>query len=265
MKSAQIVQLPAPATKLPPPPVSARRNALATAANWLTTTLTALAGRIWHWKWHGLAFAASLLLALYFGPNAIFGPSVPVDVAVRGTFLQTVVASGHVEAPFRVNISTQVTAVVANIPVIEGQVVKAGATLIKLDDRELQAVVVAGEGAVAQAQARLRQMRELTLPAAQQSLKQAQATLLNAQRAYDRTLKLHKDGYSTTVALDETIRALDVAKAQFKSTELQIATSQMGGSDYSMAESQLRRALDLKERRNWQHGFASHGVDGSFT
>ena len=161
---------------------------------------------------------------------------------MRGLFLQTVVASGHVEAPFRVNIGSQITAVVANVPVVEGQTVKAGQTLIELDDRELRGVVTQAEGVVAQAQARLRQMQEVTHPAAGQSLKQALATLLSAQNNYDRTVKLSHDGYATRVALDEATRALDVAKAQAKSAEYQVATTQPGGSDYVMAETQLNQA-----------------------
>jgi HlyD family secretion protein len=163
-------------------------------------------------------------------------------VAARGLFLQTVVASGHVEAPFRVNIGSQITAVVARVPVIEGQTVKAGETLIELEDRELRSAVTQAEGVVAQAEARLRQMQELSRPAAEQTLKQAQATLTSAQHTFDRTSKLSTDGYATRAALDEATRALDVAKAQVKSAEFQVATMQAGGSDYVMAETQLSQA-----------------------
>ena len=64
----------------------------------------------------------------------------------------------------------------------------------------------------------------------------------NAQNNFDRTTKLSRDGYATRVALDEATRALDVAKAQVKSAEFQVATTQAGGSDYVMAETQLNQA-----------------------
>jgi HlyD family secretion protein len=199
-------------------------------------------GVVWTHKWKTLAVLLALFLALTMGPTALFGPTVVGEAAVRGLFLQTVVASGHVEAPFRVNIGSQITAVVANVPVVEGQTVKAGQTLIELDDRELRAAVTQAEGVVAQAQARLRQMQEVTHPAAEQTLKQAQATLTSTQNTYDRTVKLSHDGYATRVALDEATRALDVAKAQAKSAEYQVATTQAGGSDYVMADTQLSQA-----------------------
>ena len=215
----------------------------------IATTLRAAGHRVspytaalWVRKWTALATAIALFLALNFGPAALFGPKVVGEAAVRGLFLQTIVASGHVEAPFRVNIASQITAVVAKVPVVEGQTVKAGQTLIELDDRELRAVVTQAEGVVAQGEARLRQMREVTHPAAEQTLKQAQATLTNAQNGYDRTVKLSRDGYATKVALDEATRALEVAKAQVKSAEFQVATTQASGSDYVMAETQLNQA-----------------------
>lgn len=130
----------------------------------------------------------------------------------------------------------------ASVPVAEGQTVKAGDTLIELDDREARAAVVQAEGIKAQAEARLRQLRELTLPSAEQALKQAQATLINAQKAYDRASKLAADGYGTKATLDDATRVLDVATAQVRNAEFQVYTNRPGGSDYVMAETQLNQA-----------------------
>jgi HlyD family secretion protein len=198
---------------------------------------------LWLWKWQCAAILAAIALALYAGPSLLFGPKVAGDVAVRADFIQTVVASGHVEAPFRVNVGSQVTGVAASVPVVEGQSVKAGETLIILDDREAKAAMAQAEGVVAQSEARMRQMREFTLPSAEQTLAQAQATLVNAQKAFDRAEKLAADGYTTTVALENAVKALDLAKSQAKNAQLQVATSQSGGSDYVLAETQLNQAM----------------------
>ena len=196
------------------------------------------------WARKGLVAATivGLSAAAYFGPTVVLGPEVGGDTASRGVLIQTVVASGHVEAPFRVNVGSQITGVVADIPVAEGQTVKAGETLIVLDDREARAAAVQLEGAVSQAEARMRQMQELTLPSAQESRNQAQATLLNAQQTYDRAKKLAVDGYGKKMTLDDATKALDIAKGQLRSTDLQIHTSSRGGSDYVMAETQLGQA-----------------------
>jgi len=145
-------------------------------------------------------------------------------------------------APYRVTVGSQVTGVVADVPVAEGQTFKAGDALIVLDDRDARALVVQAEGAVAQAEARLRQLHELTLPSAKEALMQARATLVNAQQAYDRADQLAKSGYGTRATLDDATRALDVARAQVRSNEFQVFTNSPGGSDYVMAETQLNQA-----------------------
>jgi HlyD family secretion protein len=196
----------------------------------------------WRWRLRAPAILSIVALVWTFGVPYLLGPVVSVDPLMRGEFVQSVVASGHVEAPYRVNIGSQIVGVVADVPVSEGQMVKTGDTLIVLDDREAQAAVVQAEGALAQAEARLRQIRELTLPSAEQTLTQANATLTNAQKAYDRAEKLASDGFGTKAALDDATRALDVARAQVRNAEFQVFTNRGGGSDYVMTETQLNQA-----------------------
>jgi HlyD family secretion protein len=204
--------------------------------------LRAAGALLWRWRFRAPALLAALVAVWYFGTPILFGPVVNADSVVRADFVQSVVASGHVEAPFRVNIGSQITGVVAGVPVSEGQAVKAGDTLILLDDREARAAVVQAEGALAQSEARLRQMRELTVPSAEEALRQATATLLNAQKTYDRALALAAVGSGTKAALDEAIKSLDIARAQVRNAELQVFTNRPGGSDYVMAETQLNQA-----------------------
>jgi HlyD family secretion protein len=197
---------------------------------------------VWLWKWQFGAILVAMVLAVYAGPGLLFGPRVVGDVVIRADFIQTVVASGHIAAPFRVNVGSQVTGVVTSVPVVEGQSVKAGDTIILLDDREVKAALVQAEEVVAQAEARMRQMREFTLPSAEQTLAQAQATLVNAQKAYDRAETLAAKGYTTTVVLENARKSLDLAKSQVRSAQLQVVTTQSGGSDYVMAGTQLSQA-----------------------
>ena len=127
----------------------------------------------------------------------MFGPAIVVDQVKRGDLVETVVASGHVETPYRVEVGSQITGTVEDVLVEEGQRVTKGQPLIALEARELKAAVVQAEGAVAQAEARMRQLDELTLPSAKEALTQAQATLFNAQVTFDRTAQLAKNGYAT--------------------------------------------------------------------
>lgn len=217
------------------------RRSLAWPSNW-SDNLRKAGTALWPWRIRAPVLLGFVVALWYFGTPVLLGPIVNADPVVRADFVQSVVASGHVESPFRVNVGSQITGVVADIPVTEGQAVKAGDTLIQLDDREARAAVVQAEAAVAQTSARMRQLRELTLPSAETTLEQAKATLVNAQLAHDRAAKLASDGYGTRVTLEEATKALDIARAQVRNAEFQVFTNKPGGSDYVMAETLLDQA-----------------------
>lgn len=194
------------------------------------------------WVWSSLAVAAAAALVWFFGGTLLFGPTVKTTPVIQADFVQTLVASGHVETPNRVVVSSQITGAVARIPVREGEIVKAGDLLILLDDREARATAEQAEGQVAQAEARLRQIRDLTRPAAEQSLAELRAALANAQQTFNRVSKLSADGFSSRQALDDATKTLSMARAQTRGAELQVAANQPGGSDYILAETQLAQA-----------------------
>ena len=196
----------------------------------------------WKWLWFAPALAAVAILAWYVGVPLIFGPVITGTPIMRADLVQTLVASGHVETPFRVSVSSQIIGVVAAIPVAEGQQVSAGNTLVRLDDREAKASTVLAEGQVAQAEARVRQVRDLTLPAAEQSLSEAKATLVNVQQIYARVSKLLADGVSTRVAFDEATKNLDIARSQVRNAELTVFSNRQGGADFTVAETQSAQA-----------------------
>ncbi|MCG2629122.1 efflux RND transporter periplasmic adaptor subunit [Bradyrhizobium sp. WYCCWR 13023] len=203
-------------------------------------------------KWFILAVAVLLALGAWQSVRMILGPAVVVDEARRGRLIETVVASGHVETPYRVEIGSQITGTVQEVLVQEGEKVSKGQPLISLESRELNAAVVQAHGAVAQAEARIRQLEELTLPSAREALTQANATLRNAQQTYDRTAQLEHNGYATRAALDDAQKTLDVASAAKRSAEFQVYTASPGGSDYVMAQTQANQAranLDTAESR----------------
>ena len=186
------------------------------------------------------------------GAKLILGPAVVADQVRRGSLIETVVASGHVETPYRVEIGSQITGTVEEVLVREGERVLKGQPLISLESRELKAAVVQAQGAVAQSEARMRQLDELTLPSAREALTQAEANLLNAQQTFDRTDKLAKDGFATRVAVDDARKTLDVARAVKRAAEFQVYTASPGGSDHVMAQTQLNQAranLDTAESR----------------
>jgi HlyD family secretion protein len=196
----------------------------------------------WSWLWFAPVVAGAAALAWTFGAPLILGPIIVASPMVRADLIQTLVASGHVETPFRVSVGSQIIGVVAAIPVAEGQQVSTGETLIRLDDSEARASVVLAEGQMAQSEARVRQVRDLTLPAAEQSLNEAKATLVNVQQIYARVSKLLADGVSTRVAFDEATKNLDIARSQVRNAELTVFSNRPGGADFTVAETQSAQA-----------------------
>jgi HlyD family secretion protein len=212
---------------------------------------------LWSHKW----FVFAVLLALGVGSwqlaRVVLGPAVVVEQVRRGNLVETVVASGHIETPFRVEIGSQITGTVDDVLVQEGERVSKGQHLILLESRELKAAVVQAQGAVAQAEARMRQLDELTLPSAREALAQAQANLLNAQQTFDRTSQLAKDGFATRAALDDAQKTLDVARTQVRTAEFQVYTASPGGSDYVMAQTLLNQAHANLETAESRLGYAT--------
>ncbi len=212
---------------------------------------------VWSRKWQ-IGGAALLAVALVWALTRwLLGPEVVVYPVTRGELVKTVVASGHVETAFRVEIGSQITGMVREVLVDEGQAVTQGQPLVALETNELKALEVQAEGAKAQAEARVRQMRELTRPAAEEALKQAKANLANAEAAYDRAQQLAKSGAGTRVTLDDATKNIDVARTQVRTAELQVYTSSPGGSDYVMAETQLNQASANLEMVQARLGYAT--------
>jgi HlyD family secretion protein len=188
-----------------------------------------------------LALAAVAALVFVFR-DPIFGTPVEVREVARSDIVQTVVASGRVMTPLRVSVGAVITERVARIPVDEGQAVHRGDVLIVLDDRDERAAVAQAQAAIEQAEAKLRQVREVGLPAAEQALVQADANVRLARQQYERNRELLNKGFISQSALDDAKRNLDVAESQLKAARLQVATNAPNGSDYLLALTNLGQA-----------------------
>ena len=103
----------------------------------------------------------------------------------------------------------------------------------------------------------MRQLKDFTLPTARENLAQAQANLIDAQKSFDRADALLKSGSGTQATLDDARKALDVARAQVNAANLAVYTASPGGSDYVMAETQLRQAVANLDTAKARLGYAT--------
>jgi RND family efflux transporter MFP subunit len=155
----------------------------------------------------------------------------PAAVAVRAVVPQTLAggaapaansvldASGYVVARRQATVSSKVTGKMIELDIEEGDHVKAGQVIAKLDDSNIRA-------ALAEAGAQL--------DYAKAGLAETEVNMANAQRDYDRQSALLKDHFVSQAAVDTSHTTLDALHAQ-------LATQK---SNIEVAE----RALEVADR-----------------
>ena len=116
-------------------------------------------------------------ITVFYGVTRMRGVEVDVVQVREQSLVQTVVATGRVMSPARVEIGSVITGRVVKVAVREGDQVEVGQTLIELDQSELSASLKQAEAAEQSARARLANVSELGLATAAESLTQAKATM----------------------------------------------------------------------------------------
>jgi HlyD family secretion protein len=193
------------------------------------------------------AIAAAVFLASRPKP-------VPVDVlTVAVEDVQTsVVASGRVLAPARVDIGATVTGRVQRVAVREGARVAAGELLVELERDELAAAVAQARAARDRARARVDAVSTLALPTAAQARAQAEANLALAEREHQRARELVAKGFVTQSRADDAERQLRVARSQLDAARAAEAAQTPPGAEARQAKNLLQEAeaaLALAEAR----------------
>ena len=199
-----------------------------------------------------LAVLATLAVLANFALPRLLGEKIAVLTVSRGELRQSVVASGKVRSPQRVDLTSQITGRVTEIPVREGQIVEAGQLLIQLDDAEWRATLAQAKASLQQSELRQTQLQQLAQPLATQSKLQAEANLLQAKQRFAQASELVAKGFYSKTQLDDAQRNLDVAESQHQSSELQLRSNQSGGSDQRLAQvavAQARASLDIAQSR----------------
>ena len=79
------------------------------------------------------------------------------------------------------------------------------------------------------------------------SLRQAQASLDTARASWQRNLTLFEQGFIGQAALDESRKALALADAQVLSVQKQLASTQAGGAEHSLAVGAVATRLSARQ------------------
>ena len=180
------------------------------------------------------------------------GSTVEVVRAQAGPFEHSIVVSGRVQAPNRIEIGSVITGRVEKVLVEEGAVVTAGQPLILLETSELKAALDQARAADDSARARIATVRELSLPQSNDAVAQAEAHLQFAEDEYRRNRDLRDKGFISEARLQDLERLRAVAKSQLESARTQARAQETRGvaaREAVLREQEARAARELAESK----------------
>lgn len=147
-----------------------------------------------------------------------------------------------------VTVGSRVSARVEEVVVNEGDEVKAGQTLVKLDSKELEAQVAQARANLAAAEAKLAGIKAGNRPQqvaqAGAATEQAAANLENALKVVERSEALYQEGAISAQQLDTVKTALAVARAQYNAAGQSFSLAAEGArtEDIQAAAAQVDQA-----------------------
>lgn len=173
--------------------------------------------------------------------------AVPVEVApvTTRTLVDTVTAGGTVEAVEDVTVTSKIPGRVAAVYAQEGDAVRAGQVLVRLDSTELATQVQQVEANLQAARARLAMLEQGARPQeraqVEATVAQALANYETAKSNYSRMQALYDTGAISKAQLDAAQLQRDVAEAQYDTTLQQRSVVRAGPrpEELEMARAQV--------------------------
>lgn len=177
----------------------------------------------------------SLAGLAWLAAGVLRGPSLPGYEVAAQPLVQTVVATGRVAALSRVQVGAEVTGVVLERRVREGDRVQPGDVLAVLRSDDLQA-------AVTEAQAELARLQQSTLPQAQAAVREADVSLTQAGREVQRRRQLYEQRAIPREELERAIQAEAAARTAAERARLEAQSLLAGKPNESLARARLASA-----------------------
>lgn len=168
--------------------------------------------------------------------------SVQAGKVVRQDLTQTVSANGEIKPKKYVNVSANMMGRIVRMPVKEGDQVKEGDLLLRLESVQSEADVRAAEATLDAAQTELEGMAasirsaEAAVNSAKAEITRSEADLNRARQNFDRAERMSKEGF---IPREQYERA---------KTDLDIAMAQLGAARARLTQAEAQTAQALKQR-----------------
>ncbi len=189
--------------------------------------------------WLALVLIVAAAIYAITRPKAVV---VDVLAAKREDVQLSVVASGRVLAPARVEIGTTITGRIHKVAAREGVRVAADELLVALEQSELQAAVTQARAARDRARARVQSVTTLALPTAREARTQAASNVALAEKELKRSQELFAKGFISQSRVDEAERQLQVVRSQWAAAGTQVTAQEVQGAEAQQARMQLQEA-----------------------
>ncbi len=168
----------------------------------------------------GISVAVLLLVLLVSRQGSGDDTSVAIEKVALHTIVETVNATGKIHPEQEVKIAPEVSGEIIGLYVAEGDTVRAGQVLARINPATYSSVVSQAQASVQQSRASVTNTREL--------LQQSAAQLEQSRSNYNRSVKLHKDKVISTQEFEQAEATYKGAKATYEAAKAQIAGGQFG-------------------------------------
>jgi len=187
-----------------------------------------------------MLLSAAVAYGIYARNRGVIG--VQASHVVRQDLTQTVSANGEIKPKKYVNISANTMGRIVQLPVKEGDHVRDGDLLIRLDSIQTDAEVRSAEASLEAAQAELEGMAssvkssEAGINSAKAEVTRSEADLTRAKQNLDRADRMSKDGLISREQYERT------------QTDFDIANAQLGAARARLAQTEAQAAQAVKQR-----------------
>ena len=151
--------------------------------------------------------------------------NVETQKVIPTTIIQKVSATGKIQPELEIKISSEVSGEIIELPVKEGQMVKKGDLLVRINPDIYQSVV---------------KRSAASLETVRASLQQSSATLKEAEESYKRNKVLFDKGVISKSDWDKAVSAYEVAKASRESARFNVQSAMASVSE---AQDNLKKTI----------------------
>ena len=174
----------------------------------------------------GTVILAIVIALVILKRNGTIGPSkdikVATDLVSKRTIIETVSANGKIQPETEVKLSPDVSGEIIELYVKEGDVVKKGQILAKINPEIYRSALDRVVGALNSQKANLANSKA--------RLAQVKAQFINAKNSYDRSKKLYEQKAISSAEDDQAISTFEQAKAEVTAGEQSVKAAEFGVS-----------------------------------